>query len=188
MVDKTAVFSLSVELSRQFNRQRLTRMRRAFDLSKGDLYQETVRLLLVQYEITASGTGYTDDTVLTFSAPDQEDGIPTTGIAQINDSGGISGVTITTKGSGYTTPPTVTITGSGTGAIITAEIDQTDNKSFSSFFAAYTEGRTISLDLTIAGVSLTIPLNGFIFLPGSGSIIVNNRDLSQTVETRLLYS
>ena len=59
--------------------------------------------------VTAVGSGYTVDPVVTISAPDLEDGVQAT--ATVTRSGSsISLINITNVGSGYTSTPTVTIT------------------------------------------------------------------------------
>ena len=69
--------------------------------------------------VTISGTwsGFTGaSTTVTFSAPQLPGGVTATGTAVINGGGAVTGVTITEKGSGYTSAPTVTIADSDGGA------------------------------------------------------------------------
>lgn len=69
--------------------------------------------------VTVAGTftGFTDaTTTVTFSAPQLPGGITTTGTVVINGSGAVTGITITEKGSGYTSAPSVTVADSDVGA------------------------------------------------------------------------
>lgn len=69
--------------------------------------------------VTVAGTftGFTDETTtVTFSAPQLPGGVTATGTAVINDSGAVTGITITEKGSGYTSAPSVTVADSDVGA------------------------------------------------------------------------
>jgi hypothetical protein len=73
--------------------------------------------------VTNTGAGYNQATPpsITFSAPPS--GTPATGVAVI-ESGSIVGINITNAGSGYISPPTVTITSSvGVGATAEADLD-----------------------------------------------------------------
>ncbi|RVT90710.1 hypothetical protein EOD42_23195 [Rhodovarius crocodyli] len=71
--------------------------------------------------VSAGGSGYTAATV-TFAAPSS--GTTATGIALVQG-GAVVAIQITNPGSGYTTNPTVTITGDGSGAAATAFRRQT---------------------------------------------------------------
>ena len=69
--------------------------------------------------VTVAGTftGFTDaTTTVTFSAPQLPTGVTATGTAVIDGTGAVTGITITEKGSGYITAPTVTIADSDAGA------------------------------------------------------------------------
>lgn len=69
--------------------------------------------------VTISGTwaNFTaGTTTVTFSAPQLPGGVRATGTAVINGGGAVTGVTITEKGSGYTSAPSVTIVDSDVGA------------------------------------------------------------------------
>lgn len=69
--------------------------------------------------VTIGGTwsGFTAlTTTVTFSAPQLPGGVTATGTANIDGSGAVTGVTITEKGSGYTSAPSVTIADSDVGA------------------------------------------------------------------------
>lgn len=68
--------------------------------------------------ITAGGTGYGSGTV-TFSAPQVAGGVTATGTVT-SVAGVITGVVITNPGSGYTSAPTVTFGGGGSGGTGTA--------------------------------------------------------------------
>lgn len=74
--------------------------------------------------VALSGTGESYDSAdtITFSDPDIETGVTATGTITV-DGGDITEVTITNKGSGYSSPPTITITtNSGTGKTLTAKL------------------------------------------------------------------
>ena len=69
--------------------------------------------------VTVAGTftGFTDaTTTVTFSVPQLPTGVRATGTAVVDGTGAVTGITITQKGSGYTTAPTVTIADSDVGA------------------------------------------------------------------------
>lgn len=69
--------------------------------------------------VTVAGTftGFTGaTTTVTFSAPQLPNGVRATGTAVINGSGAVTGITITEKGSGYTSAPSVTVADSDVGA------------------------------------------------------------------------
>lgn len=77
-------------------------------LSNGELFNLVIK---------AGGSGYTNPTI-TISAP-PAGGTAATG--SVTATGGvITGVTLDTPGSGYTAPPTITVNGGGTGAVIVA--------------------------------------------------------------------
>lgn len=79
---------------------------------------------LLNYTITAAGTGYTSAPTVTFTGGE---GTGAAAIA-ITDGDTITGITITSLGSGYTTPPTVALTGGGgTGAAVTVTIGSAAN-------------------------------------------------------------
>jgi hypothetical protein len=70
--------------------------------------------------VDVGGTGYTLPTV-TISAPDDADGVQATATAVVSG-GVVTSITVTEEGSGYTSPPTVTIGGAGIGATATATL------------------------------------------------------------------
>ena len=59
--------------------------------------------------VTAAGSGYTVDPIITISAPDLEDGVQATATA-VRSGSSLSSINITNAGSGYTSIPTVTVT------------------------------------------------------------------------------
>ncbi len=65
------------------------------------------------------GSGYSNSTTVTFSPP-SGGGTTARGVAIVNTSGAITAITVTSPGSGYTVPPTVTLSGSGSLAVATA--------------------------------------------------------------------
>ena len=206
MAKKTVVVNLSAEVSRQYNRQRLTRMRRAFALEDQDLYHETVTLgksgTITGIAVGQAGSGYSSDNPpnVVIAAP-PTGGTQATATATVDTGGTVTGFTVTQAGSGYdpANPPAVTITGGGgTGATATATVGMgeiTASKSFANFLSIYAEGSQMQAQVRLAhpetGVIqpvFRVDLKGFLFLPGSGSFTVQNRSSSETVETRLLYS
>ena len=64
--------------------------------------------------VSAGGSGYTSATV-DFSAP-PAGGTQATGVAILSLAGSVAAVLVTNPGAGYTTAPTITISGNGTGA------------------------------------------------------------------------
>jgi len=74
--------------------------------------------------VDAGGSGYSSPTV-TFSDPEDPNGVKAEGTVE-TDGDAVTGITITNPGSGYRAAPTVSITGSGTGATATATLDEVD--------------------------------------------------------------
>lgn len=75
--------------------------------------------------VSNGGTSYSSDITVTFTAPAVQDGITATGSAVLN-AGVITAIIIDNPGSGYTSPPTVSVnatTGSGAvfGTVVTAQ-------------------------------------------------------------------
>jgi hypothetical protein len=72
--------------------------------------------------ITAGGSGYTGaNNVVSFGAPNQSNGIQATGEVVVV-ANAVSEIIVTEAGTGYTSAPTVTITGDGTNATATCTI------------------------------------------------------------------
>lgn len=76
------------------------------------------------FAMTQYGGGYTTATV-TLSAPDIVGGTQATALATITSNGAISRIVPVVVGSGYVNPPTVTVTGDGSGATATANLRPT---------------------------------------------------------------
>jgi hypothetical protein len=75
---------------------------------------------LVSVSVLTGGSGYTSATV-TITGPDAIGGTYTQAVAAASILGGqVSSITVTVPGTGYVVPPTVTITGNGTGATAVA--------------------------------------------------------------------
>jgi len=76
-------------------------------------------------DVTIGGTSdglYTEDTTISFAAPQISGGITATGTVTITG-GDITAITITNPGSGYSSPPTITIDGTaGSGTTLTAVV------------------------------------------------------------------
>lgn len=82
---------------------------------------------IAQANVTAGGTGYVpSSTNVVFSAPANGAGATAKGVAQVVG-GAVTGVTVTDGGFGYTSAPTVTITGVGTGATASATLGRVAN-------------------------------------------------------------
>jgi len=71
--------------------------------------------------INNGGTGYDANTTVSFGAPNQANGIQATGEVVVT-SNSVAEIVITEAGTGYTTAPTVTITGAGANANVTCAI------------------------------------------------------------------
>lgn len=71
--------------------------------------------------ITNGGANYTSNTTVTFSAPNQANGVQATGEVVIV-ANAVSEIVVTECGTGYTSAPSVTITGAGTNATATCTI------------------------------------------------------------------
>jgi len=71
--------------------------------------------------IYAAGTGFTDNPVITVSAPDLESGTQAT-VTAVTNGDVIIRVRVTNKGSGYTKTPTITFKGNGTGLTLLPRI------------------------------------------------------------------
>ena len=70
--------------------------------------------------VSGEFSGFADaTTTVTFSAPQLPTGVRATGTADIDGTGVVTGITITQKGSGYITSPTVTIADSDVNAEVT---------------------------------------------------------------------
>lgn len=85
---------------------------------------------VVAVSVDAGGSSYSDGTTsITFSDPEDADGVTAAGVATIVD-GAITEITITDPGSGYSAAPTVTINDSGTGTGATATATLADRPTF----------------------------------------------------------
>lgn len=94
--------------------------------------------------INNGGSGYTANTTVTFGAPNQANGIQATGTVIIV-SGAIADIVMTECGTGYTSAPSVTITGGGTNANVTCTILNQSGSDIATF-----SGRTwIASDRTV---------------------------------------
>ena len=71
-----------------------------------DLYQSVARV-----RVSAGGTGYLDNPVVTISDPTTDFGIAAQAVAEINENGSVVNIEMVSSGRGYTSPPTITITG-----------------------------------------------------------------------------
>jgi len=71
--------------------------------------------------INNGGSGYNANTTVTFGSPNQANGIQATGEVIVT-ANAVSEIVVTEAGTGYTSAPTVTITGSGSNANVTCTI------------------------------------------------------------------
>ena len=150
---------------------------------------------VVTVTINNPGTGYSAaNTTVTFGAPDQANGVQATGEVIIV-ANAVSEIIVTEAGTGYTSPPSVTITGGGSNANVTCSIlDQngTDVATFSgrawiasdrtTFYTAadtYNDFTNISAGfLTISDSTLRtnitriLSANNFLYVFGEDSINV----------------
>ncbi len=71
--------------------------------------------------INSGGSGYNANTTVTFGAPNQANGIQATGEVIVT-ANAVAEIVVTEAGTGYTSAPTVTITGAGSSANVTCTI------------------------------------------------------------------
>jgi hypothetical protein len=95
--------------------------------------------------INAGGSGYLPaNTTVTFGSPDEANGVQATGTVVVV-ANAVSEVIVTEAGTGYTSPPTVTIAGAGTNANVTCTILNQSGADIATF-----SGRTwIAQDRTV---------------------------------------
>ncbi len=132
--------------------------------------------------ITSGGINFTAVPTVTFSAP--ASGVTAEGIAVLDSSGAISEITITNPGSGYTSPPDVTITSTdGTGAPTLATAQLSPTASITVLDAATTsEVQEINLSAVTGGTyTFTFTLDGKEYR--SGAISYNETDAAVIEET-----
>lgn len=147
-----------------------------------------------------AGSGYTTRPTVTFSAPDNTDGITAAGIAILSISNTVDDILVTNVGSGYYDPPTVSISGGGgTSAHFHAALDFPSNIGVGYITPPVLSGSPASATVSISapdfpigegGVQATATAGSFgnntcvitITEPGSGYIdtpTVTLTDLSQ---------
>jgi len=129
--------------------------------------------------INNKGSGYlTSNTTVTFGAPNEANGVQATGTVVVV-ANAVSEVIVTEAGTGYTSPPTVTITGAGTNANVTCTILNQSGSDIATF-----SGRTwIAQDRTVY-YTATDTYNDFINLT-AGFITLSDSTL-RTEITRIL--
>lgn len=119
--------------------------------------------------VTSPGSNYSAGATVTFSAPQNPQGLTATGTPIIKD-GMITGITITNPGGGYTSAPTVTINdSSGTGAAATATLN--------SFYPTFVDNY-----FSTQGVGTS--LGNFTGLQSFGSVFTTN-SLANLVDVQL---
>jgi len=94
--------------------------------------------------INNGGTGYGANTTVSFGAPNQANGIQATGEVVVT-SNAVAEIVITEPGTGYTSAPTVTISGSGSNANVTCTILDQNGIDVATFSgrAWIADGRTV---------------------------------------------
>jgi hypothetical protein len=94
--------------------------------------------------INNGGTGYDANTTVSFGSPNQANGVQATGTVVVV-ANAVSEIIMTECGTGYTSPPTVTISGSGSNANVTCTILNQSGSDIATF-----SGRTwIASDRTV---------------------------------------
>ena len=147
--------------------------------------------------ITSGGTLYTATATVSIGAPNQTGGTQATATPIITG-GIVTGITITNAGSGYTSPPSITIvagSGGGSGANLSIAITTTVGTAIASFsgrvwivqgrtvlytavgsptdFISISAGNIILNDSTLIGnVNVVVSANNFLYLFGTDSINV----------------
>jgi len=132
---------------------------------------------------TTAGTGYVNPPNITFNTP--SGGLPATGYATINATGQVTGIVITSPGSGYTSGQAVTVTlaggGGGSGATFTSVTASTASSG-----GGLTKTGTGTLTLTGANTytGATSILNGSIIsVKGTATATFTNTALNVTFST-----
>lgn len=124
----------------------------AVSIKSGSVGYNTTTGVPTDITMTSAGSGYVllDNPTATFSAPDMSDGTTATGTVDFATDGSditITGIIMTSGGSGYINPPTVTITAPGTGTVATFTVDSIDAagvkiKNNASYLSAFTNGQS----------------------------------------------
>jgi len=73
---------------------------------------------VLRIDVDAGGSGYNLPPIVTISPPSAPGGVQATAVAEVAN-GSIFDIRVTNAGSGYTTTPTITLTGAGSGAVLT---------------------------------------------------------------------
>lgn len=128
--------------------------------------------------INDGGSGYDDSTTVTFSAPDQANGVQALGEVVIL-ANAVSEIRMIECGLGYTAAPTVTITGSGSNANVTCTILNQTGTDIATF-----SGRTWIADDRVVYYTAAETFNDF-FSVSADFIIITDSTL-RTEITRIL--
>ena len=116
--DPSSQFYSSSNLTTWVNRARSEVAKRSFCIRRLTPSSGSV----ISYTVNSAGSGYSSATA-TVTGPDAISGTYIPATASVTLSGGsVSAVNVVVAGSGYVLPPTVTITGNGTGATATANL------------------------------------------------------------------
>ena len=84
------------------------------------VYFDEIYQLVDKVEVTNGGSGYTVPPTVTIGAPNESWGIPATAIAELS-AGAVSSITLVTSGRGYTSTPSISLTG-GDGSAATVSL------------------------------------------------------------------
>jgi hypothetical protein len=78
------------------------------------VYFDTLYYTIDKIQISAGGTGYNSNPIVTISAPSTDWGVQATAVAEVTN-GSVTAIDIVSSGRGYTTLPTITIAGPNVG-------------------------------------------------------------------------
>lgn len=133
--------------------------------------------------IQSGGSGYTNATV-TISAPTGTNPIQATGSA-ILTSGVVTGADITNPGSGYEAPPTLSITGTGTGAL--GDVVLANKDGHGANILSELEAKYVMINMRLDGDE-----SGYFPITGANSfreisLLMDPRDVGNNPATALVY-
>lgn len=136
----------------------------------------------------SGGSGYhTGTTTITFSAPEDPNGVTATATVTISSSPGpITAITITNEGSGYTNTPTYTITDTngspGSGASLTPVVTYNDVPYKSGIVDNYNSGtKTLTYNATLGQITTSDLVIGLTSDASGTPTSVTGEDVTQTM-------
>jgi len=135
---------------------------------------------------TYSGTGYTFEPTVTFSAPDVAAGTTATARAFLNASGGISTIRIINAGSGYLSNPTITISAGSTVASGNYIVGERVSGSISGAFGIVKNWDAATNKLKVSGLGTDF-VDGDIVVGAASSAIYTLR-IAKTYELQQAYA